>query len=469
MEPLPLEALACLPPLPSGSLRKQIFERQRKSGFKIVVLDDDPTGTQTVHDANVLIRWDEESLGREFANPESILYLLTNSRSLAPAEAEKLAYRTGRLIRKVESAVGRPALVISRSDSTLRGHYPIEVKSLAQALGKPKAVQVLIPAFIEGGRYTIDDIHYVREGDFLVPAGQTEFAADATFGYRSSNLIDWVVEKYSGRISREAVQTISIALLRKRGPKGVTEFLLGADAGSVVIVNASCNDDLEIFALGYLQAIEQRPEFILRTAASMVPALAGLPPKALLSVNQVGNLTAKGRGGLIVVGSYVKKATDQLNRLLDQFGDGGFCLEVDSLLDPEKKVPYLKSIAEKIDRRLGNDQLAIVYTSRKLRKGSNSQSSLEIGRMVADGLNSLAGQVRTRPRFIIAKGGITSSEIAGHSCGAAQARIMGQIEVGVPFWILRDGSKFPQLPYVVFPGNVGDNDALLNVLRKMNP
>ena len=91
-----------------------------------------------------------------------------------------------------------PPFVISRSDSTLRGHYPGEVEALAQALGEPYHATLLIPFFLEGGRYTLHDVHYLQDGDTLTPVGESEFAKDTTFGFASSDLRAWVAEKTGG-------------------------------------------------------------------------------------------------------------------------------------------------------------------------------------------------------------------------------------------------------------------------------
>jgi len=179
----------------STDLLPEIQSKIMSSDRKIVVLDDDPTGTQTVHDVPVLTEWSVETLGKELITDLPALYLLTNSRSLLLSEAQSLNLEIGQNFIEAGRSVDRDFVVVSRSDSTLRGHFPGEVEALTRALGEAFDAWLIIPFFLEGGRYTINDIHYVLEGDLLVPAGDTPYAQDTVFGYRSSNLCDWVQEK----------------------------------------------------------------------------------------------------------------------------------------------------------------------------------------------------------------------------------------------------------------------------------
>ena len=214
------ELWAALPAEWPEDLLPQIQQQVRASGRKVVVLDDDPTGTQTVSGIPVLTEWPVDALHAELANEGSAFYLLTNSRSLPLAQAQALNAQIGANLRLAAWRASRSFVVVSRSNSTLRGHFPGEVEALAEALGQDFDAWLIIPFFLEGGRYTIDDVHYVAEGDRLVPAGETEFARDAAFGYQASNLRRWVAEKTGGRIPAESVASISLADLRRGGPTG---------------------------------------------------------------------------------------------------------------------------------------------------------------------------------------------------------------------------------------------------------
>ena len=208
---LKTDLLASLPPEWPEDLLPEIQREVKASRRKVVVLDDDPTGTQTVHGVPVLTEWPHETLRAELTNDLPAFYLLTNSRSLQLAEAQAMNTEIGRNLVEAARQAGREFVVVSRSDSTLRGHFPGEVQALAEALRQDFDAWLIIPFFLEGGRYTINDIHYVAEGEWFVPAGETEFARDAVFGYRASNLRQWVEEKTGGRVSSEAVASIMCA------------------------------------------------------------------------------------------------------------------------------------------------------------------------------------------------------------------------------------------------------------------
>ena len=76
-------------------------------------------------------------------------------------------------------------------------------------------------------------------------------------------------------------------------------------------------------------------------------------------------------------------------------------------------------------------------------------------------------RLATRPRYLVAKGGITSYDIATRALGVKRAMCIGQILPGVPVWELGESSRFPGLKFVAFPGNLGDPDWLSEVVLKL--
>jgi len=468
ISPLPAhETFASLPPVWPEDLLPRLRSLVGRQRRKIVVLDDDPTGTQTVHETTILTKLSEARFLEEFRNPEPIVYLLTNSRAMPTSEAAGLATRCGDLIARASKETGRPYIAISRSDSTLRGHYPAEVDALAAGLGFEEAVHILIPAFFAGGRFTIGDTHYVREGNTLIPAADTEFAQDATFGYRSSNLFDWVEEKTGDRVRPEQIRSISIEDLRTGGPERVGKQLSHLRPGTVLIVNAAAREDLDVFGTSLLESIDHMPNLVLRTAASIVPVLGALDRRPVLEGKAISTIIKGKSGGLVVVGSYVGKTTRQVDELLKLDGVVSTELDVKSILQSEDCSEYLADMSARIDRHLSDGDTIVVYTSRKLVRSDNPDESLRIGRRVADALNTVITDVTVRPRFLVAKGGITSSEVAQIRLTTETARVAGQIAPGVPFWTLKDGARFPALPYVVFPGNVGSDTTLAEVVAAL--
>lgn len=218
---------------------------------RLVVLDDDPTGTQTCHDISVLAVWDIPTLTAEFQTSKPGFFILTNSRALPPDEAEQLIHEICTNVAQAANATNQKVDIVLRGDSTLRGHFPLE-PDVAQKVFGPADALVLAPFFFQGGRFTIDDVHYVAEGESLVPAGATQFAKDATFGYKSSNLRDYVLEKAPGRFSKDQLHSVTIEEIRTGGPQAVCEKLLATPKGGVVIANAAAESDMHVFVAGLL-------------------------------------------------------------------------------------------------------------------------------------------------------------------------------------------------------------------------
>jgi len=316
------------PEYPAGLL-PEIRDAVCASGKTLVVLDDDPTGTQTVHDVPVLTVWDVESLAAELASGASCFYILTNSRSLLPADAEYLSGEIGANLRIAAQRTGREFAITSRSDSTLRGHFPGEVCALESALGGEFDAWLIIPFFLEGGRFTANDVHYVAEGESYLPAAETPYARDAAFGYRSSNLREWVEEKTGGQVRAEAVQPISLATIR-RGPEHVCAQLMAMPRRSIGVVNALTYRDMESFVAGLLRAEAAGKRYLYRTAASFVRVRAGLEARPLLTTQDLA--LPAGSGGLFLAGSYVPKTTAQLEKLLTHTGIAAVEIPADKLV-----------------------------------------------------------------------------------------------------------------------------------------
>ncbi|RMF04439.1 MAG: hypothetical protein D6768_03275 [Chloroflexi bacterium] len=456
------ELINSLPPEWPTGLLPQIQRQVRAGGRKLVVLDDDPTGTQTVHGIPVLTHWPVEALAAELAGDSPAFYLLTNSRSLPLPKAQALNAEIGRNLTEAARQTGTEFAVVSRSDSTLRGHFPGEVEALAHSLPTRFDGWIINPFFLEGGRYTINDIHYVAEGDVLTPAGETEFAKDAAFGYRASNLRRWVEEKTGGKISAGAVVSITIDDVRRGGPARVAKKLLGVEKDSVVVVNAAGYRDLEVFVLGLLAAEAEGRRFLYRTAASFVRVRAGISPRPLLTTQELA--PAASGGGLVVVGSYVPRTGTQINALFEQTDIQRVELNVKALLDSGRQAEEIERAAEQVESNLQAGQNVVLYTSRQLITGTDAAASLAIGRRVSASLVAVVRGIATRPRFLLAKGGITSSDVATQGLNIKKALVMGQILPGVPVWQAGPESRYPGMAYIVFPGNVGGPNALVEAV-----
>ncbi|KAF2450613.1 hypothetical protein P171DRAFT_451112 [Karstenula rhodostoma CBS 690.94] len=472
--PLPLkQTLDSLPSLKSSLEETRSQTRaQIQSNARIpvlVALDDDPTGTQTCHDIPVLTTWSVEVLAQELADTKagSGFFVLTNSRALYRPAARDLMIEICTNLKAASAKAGKPFEIVLRGDSTLRGHFPLEPEAAEEVFGQADA-WILAPFFLQGGRYTIDNVHYVAEGDVLVPAGETPFAKDATFGYKSSNLRDWVVEKSKGAIPRERVQGISLSDARSGGADVIAARLMEGARGTVFIVNAAAEEDMDVIVHGILKASAQGKKFLFRSGAAFVSARLGISPIPPISAKQLD--LDRTKGGLVIAGSYVPKTTAQLKVLRERSGHKLTTVELDVnklLQSPESREKELQRALSTAEDELQRPQDVLVMTSRKLITGADEHSSLEIGSTVAAVLVAFLKKLKATPRYIIAKGGITSSDMATKGLGMKRAMIVGQAAAGVPLWRCDEPtSKHPGLPYVVFPGNVGGEETLAEVVER---
>lgn len=454
------QKMAQLPPEFKEDLLPSIREEFIRSKKTIIVLDDDPTGTQTCYDVTVLTSWNVDLIVEELKKQPSILFILTNSRSLTETQAINLAIAIGKNLKQAVKESGREIIVISRSDSTLRGHFPAEVDALALELNLQDAVTVLIPTFIEGGRFTIDDVHYIVEDDTLVPLSETPFAKDVVFGYKNAHLKQWVEEKTKGRIGAAEVSSISIEDMRIGGPHLISEQLKNVTAGTVCIANAASYKDLEIITMGLILAENSGKKFLYRTSATIVPIRAGLKSGKIF-IPQKEDVISK-NGALVIVGSHVPKSTKQLTHLLATGNFKSIEVNVKNIIAGERSY-HAETISKQTDDLLVSGNNVIIHTSRKLEPGIDAGDSLKNNALVSDFLVHIMKGLNVRPKFIIAKGGITSSDLASKGLSVERAEVLGAILPGVPVWRLDAKSKFPGIIYVVFPGNVG-NDAALEVV-----
>lgn len=435
-----------------------------------MALDDDPTGTQTVHDVWVLTSWEPSGLVKALSAGEPALYILTNSRSLPLSEAQALNQTVAIHLLQAARQVGRPLTVVSRSDSTLRGHYPGEVDALSEALvaeqGTPFDGLCLIPFFAEGERFTIHNIHWVQEGTRLVPAAQTPYARDPAFGYQHSYLPEWVEEKTGGKTRASQVMTISLETLRRGGPQAAADQLRLAYNGRVIIVNAAEERDLEVFTLGLAQVEGEGRRFLFRSAASFVKVAAGINDRPLLTQQELVGGRPPG-GSLIVFGSFVPRSSAQLEAARSLPGVTAVELPVPEVIEPGQREPAIEKAADSLNRALQENRDALIFTSREVIQGESQSASLAIGRQVSEALVEVVRRVRHQPRYILGKGGITSSDLATAALNVRAARVLGQVHPGVPVWSLGPGSRWPGVPYIIFPGNVGNPATVAEIISKL--
>jgi len=431
---------------------------------KIIVLDDDPTGSQTVHSCLLLTRWDVDTLKLGLKDESPIFFILTNTRALTPEQAAAVTREVCHNLKIALEAEGiKDFLVVSRSDSTLRGHYPVETDVIAEEVG-PFDAHFLVPAFFEGGRVTRDSVHYLIVDGIPTPVHKTEFARDSVFGYHHSYLPDYVEEKTKGRIEASAVERFVLNDLRK-GSLERLQHLTGNQCG---VVDGETQADLDKFATDVLTAAAQGKRFLFRSAASILTSLANLGPQPVAAAD-MAEYVRQGKPGAVIVGSHVKKTTQQLEHLLPEPGIVGVEVDVAHLLDESKtqRAELLAKLLKTVEQAHTSGQTPVVYTSREELVFKDIQTRLEFGTAVSGLLMDIVRGLPADIGFLISKGGITSNDVLSTGLNLRAARLLGQIIPGCS--VVRtptDHPQFPNLPVVLFPGNVGDADALVTTYQR---
>ena len=451
------------------ALLSQVMEGFHK---KLVVLDDDPTGVQTVHDVSVYTDWEEESIRKGFEEKEAMFFILTNSRSFSVEETTKVHQDIAARVAKVARELGQDFMIISRGDSTLRGHYPLETQLLADGLTKNEGVvidgEIICPFFPEGGRYTMDNIHYVKEQDNLVPAGMTEFARDKTFGYKSSDLTEYVEEKTEGKYHKEDCITISLDELNALDVQGIKDKLMSAQNMAKIIVNAVSYADLKVFCAALVLAMKAGKHYMARTAAAFTKVMGRISDQPLLGRAQLEGDTKN--GGIVLIGSHVKKTTDQLNCLKELDGQADFMeFQVNTVFEENGLEKAVERTVKAAEEKILSGRTVVIYTSRQLLAPENMtpEEKLHISVKISNAVTSIIGKLSVKPKFIIAKGGITSSDVGTKALRVKKARVMGQVKKGIPVWMTGEESKFPGMPYIIFPGNVGEVSTLKEIVEEL--
>lgn len=460
-------------PIPDErELDEMIKKELAQSNKKIVVLDDDPTGVQTVHDVSVYTDWSEESICSGFEEEKNLFYILTNSRGFTEGQTATCHTEIIERVDRTAKKMGKEYMIVSRGDSTLRGHYPLETELLRkgfEADGTKKADgEILCPFFKEGGRYTIGNVHYVKNGEQLIPVGQTEFAKDRTFGYQSSNLCEYIEEKTKGKYPADEVTCITLDELRGQKYDEIEEKLMNVQGFGKIIVNALDYCDLKVFTIALYRVMRQGKNFMFRTAAALVKVMGGISDKPLLTrKDMVVNETTN--GGIIVIGSHTQKTTSQLEELKKVKGLVFLEFNSDLVLDEEVFTKEIEKTLQLEEKWIAAGNTVVVYTRRKLLVIENDTKEEALLRSVkiSEAVQSLVGRLNVTPAFVIAKGGITSSDVGTKALCVKKANVMGQIRPGVPVWQTGKESRFPMIPYVIFPGNVGEVTTLREAVESL--
>lgn len=444
------------------SLLKKEIEANNK---KIVVLDDDPTGVQTVHDISVYTNWDKDSIRQGFEEENNLFYVLTNSRGFTEDQTTKAHHEIAEVVDEVARETGKEYIFISRSDSTLRGHYPLETQLLKadyeKNTGKTIDGEIMCPFFKEGGRFTIDNVHYVKYGEELVPANETEFAKDKTFGYTAYTMPEYIEEKTKGEYKAADVTCISLEDIHNMDIDKIEAQLMEVTGFNKVIVNAVDYADVKVFCTALYRAMAKGKVFMFRTAAAIVKVMGAVTDQPLLTREQMV-VKETTNGGIVVVGSHTEKTTKQVE-CLKELKDIEF-IELDATLvkDDDAFEAEVSRCLAREEECIRAGKTVCCYTTRALITADtgDKEDELRLSVKISDAVQSLVGRLSITPSFVIAKGGITSSDVGPKALEVKKANVLGQIKPGIPVWQTGEESKFPLTPYVIFPGNVGEISTL---------
>lgn len=431
---------------------------------KVIVLDDDPTGSQTVHSCLLLMQWDVETLRLGLRDEAPIFFVLTNTRALTPEKAAAVTREVCHNLKIAIEAEGiEEFLVVSRSDSTLRGHYPVETDVIAEELGGFDA-HFLIPAFFEGGRVTKDSIHYLQIDGEDVPVHKTEFAKDSVFGYSTSYLPDYAEEKTQGRVKASEVERFVLADIQE----GVQDRLKNLTNNVCCAVDGETQADLDRFAEDVLAVAAEGKRFLFRSAASILTSLAQLGPQPV-PPEDMSTYDRTERPGIVLVGSHVQKTTRQLQQLLQAPNVAPIEVDVVRLRDDLNQAETIQTeISTAVEQAFIEGKTAAIYTSREELQFDNVQQRLDFGAVVSQLLMDIVQNLPAEIAFLISKGGITSNDVLSTGLNLQSARLLGQILAGCSLVITPDDHpQFPKLPVVLFPGNVGSDRGLVTVYERL--
>ena len=396
---------------------------------RMVVFDDDPTGIQTVHGCLLVTDWSDDNIRMAMRDDEPFFYILTNTRALTAEAARQTVTSALEAVIRVNQEFGYRLICVSRSDSCLRGHFPLEPNVMREVLMKygykvwPKIP--FAPAFIESGRFTIDGTHYMRDGERLIPVSESEFARDNVFGYKHSHLVDYFQEK-------------------------------GGNPKDYDIVNAQNYEELNAFRDALFAEIEGEDcAVVIRSSSSLPRSMSGIADKPFLTRQDLG-IQANGTG-IFIVGSHVKKTTEQLDYLLKSPDVKGIELPIDDILNHSDAL--MSKTLKSIETLSANGITPVVYTARKEVRIEDADQRLRLGQTVSDFLVDIVRQLPVCPNYLVAKGGITSHDILTKGLAVKTARVMGQVINSVPCVMTE------RFPYIIFPGNVGSPRSLEEIYK----
>jgi len=441
--------------------------------MKFVVIDDDPTGSQTVHDCLLLLKWDCSTLVKGFESKSNLFFILANTRSLSQNDAKSTIEEICKNLKSViaSQAYEEEIIFISRGDSTLRGHNYLEPIALNSYLG-PFDATFHIPAFIEGKRFTINGSHFVDK----TPISQTIFATDKIFGYETSNVKNLLFQQSKSQINFEDIQNLllsDIEMLNDEANNIVFKKLKNLKNNKHVVVDVENYSQLKKFSLVIKKLIKQK-KFLFRTAASFISSISGkksvLQSEIFFSNLRIRNKAKSFLPGLIIVGSFVELSTIQLNNLLKISNCDPVELDVFELFkitssdnNQKRRDLFKNKLLKEIRFSFEQGKTPVLFTSRKF-MSLDSSEIFNFYNLLACFIAELVADLKYEIGYLISKGGITTNLILSNGLNADYVYLKGQILTGISVvtYNLKNNKK---LPIVTHPGNIGTKDSLVNIWK----
>ena len=442
--------------------------------MKVIVIDDDPTGSQTVNNCLLLLKWDYSTLIKGFQSKSNVFFILANTRSLSENDAKLRLVEICNALKKVISkeSYKEEFIFVSRGDSTLRGHNFLEPKIMNDCLG-PFDATFHIPAFIEGKRMTIDGDHFVDN----VPVSQTIFAKDKIFGYKTSNVKQLLFQKCKSQIKFNDIQNLKISelkVLESKEKNIVFNKIRNLKENSHVIVDIENYSQLEKFSLS-IKKLSNQKKFLFRTAASFISSISAVKdnPKEpfFYSIFRRKNCEKKFLPGFLVIGSYVELTTMQLKELLEIRDCIPIELDVFEFLrisklksNQDQLVLFKNKLLAQIRSILKQENTPVLFTSRKEVSLAKNDEQVNFYNSLAHFISELVSDLKNEIGYLVSKGGITSNVILSNGFKANYVYLQGQIITGVSLVTFKLEND-DNLPIVTFPGNIGNQDSLVEVWR----
>jgi len=444
--------------------------------MKIIIIDDDPTGSQTVNGCNLLLKWDYETLLQGLKGSSNLLFILANTRSLSEKDVKtRLKEICSSLKEIMNNALfaQEEFVVITRGDSTLRGHNFIEPYIINQLLG-PFDATFYIPAFLEGNRTTVNGNHFVDN----IPINETIFSKDAIFSFNTSNVKELILEQSNHQLDFNHIENIFIKdfeLSETNQSNKLYEYIEKLNNNKKVIVDIMNYSQLDEFSR-IVKSLLKKKKFLFRSAASFISSLSSVKQSkkdhGYFSLLRRKDNNDKALAGLIVIGSYIELTTLQLNKVLEI----SLCKPIEinvlklytffKLEDNLNQInSFKKLILNTIRQNLRQDFVPVLFTSREIVSPRDNNDLIEFQHFLSVFIAELVSAIKNEIGYLISKGGITTNTIISKGLGADSVYLEGQILPGislVTFNLLKQKGK---LPIVTFPGNIGDHMSLVKSLE----